>query len=217
MKTYKKVKKGITLVELIIVLALMSIVTMLVFNFVNLSQKKGSELDIKQELQHDGSMISESMMKNILHCKSIESVKGIEDTDPPIQDRDVNSIKSIKINFNGVGYLPSQPTVDNIDQIEYRLDIDAEKLKLIAWKRDNPLDPSDMNRTEVEVQTIAENVKGLKITNKDIMAELATKPLNHSDVEKVLQKQKGINLEITLEKKGIPHIHTCELNLRNSN
>lgn len=209
---FKKSKKAVTLLELVIVLALMSIITMLVFNFVSLSQRKGKELDIKQELQHEGNMITESLMKNILHCKSIESVVGVNST--TVGD---NSINSIKINFKGVGYLPSQPTVVDIDQIEYRFDSATKKIKLIAWKRSNPSDPSDLNRTEIEIQTIAENVTGLKITNKAILDQLSTKSLNHSDVEKVLQAEKGINLEITLEKKGIIHTHTCELNLRNSN
>lgn len=208
----KKFKKAVTLLELVIVLALMSVVTMLVFNFASMSQRKRSELDIKQKLQQDGNMISESMMKNILHCKSIESVEGVN---PSINGD--NSIKSIKINFNGIGKLPSQPTVDNIDQIEYRLDASTKELKLIAWERDNPLDESNLNRTEVEVQTIAEDVEELKITNKAIVDELVTKPLNHSDIERALKEEKGINLEITLEKKGILHVHTCELNLRNSN
>ena len=72
-----KSKKAVTLVELVIVLSLMSIVTMLVFNFVSISQRQSKNLEIKQELQHDGNMISESMMKNILHCKSIEKVEGV--------------------------------------------------------------------------------------------------------------------------------------------
>lgn len=202
----KKSKKAVTLVELIIVLALMSVVTMLIFNFVSVSQRQSKNLDIKQELQHDGNMISESMMKNILHCKSIEKVEGVN----PSSVND-NSIKSITVNLNGKGYLPSQPSITDVEQVEYRLD--GNELKLIAWQRVNP---SDTSLTEKEVQTIVKNVKEIKIVNKDILSQLTSKPLDSITVKDEIKKQKGINLEITLEKEGILHKHTFELNLRNA-
>ena len=201
-----KSKKAVTLVELVIVLSLMSIVTMLVFNFVSISQRQSKSLEIKQELQHDGNMISESMMKNILHCKSIEKVEGVNPSS--IND---NSIKSITVNLNGEGYLPSKPSITNVEQIEYRL-VNGE-LKLIAWQR---LNSTDINLIEREIQTIVKNVKEIKIVNKDILSQLASKPLDSTEVEKEIKKQKGINLEILLEKEGIVHKHTFELNLRNS-
>ncbi len=198
-----KSKKAVTLVELVIVLSLMSIVTMLVFNFVSISQRQSKNLEIKQELQHDGNMISESMMKNILHCKSIEKVEGVNPSS--IND---NSIKSININLNGKGYLPSKPSVTNVEQVEYRLV--GKELKLIAWKSGSP------NLIEEEIQTIVKNVKEIKIVNKDILSQLASKPLDSTEVKEEIKKQKGINLEILLEKEGIIHKHTFELNLRNS-
>lgn len=199
-----KSKKAVTLVELVIVLSLMSIVTMLVFNFVSISQRQSKNLEIKQELQHDGNMISESMMKNILHCKSIEKVEGVNPSS--IND---NSIKSININLNGKGYLPSKPSVTNVEQVEYR--IVGKELKLIAWKSGSP------NLIEEEIQTIVKNVKEIKIVNKDILSQLVSKPLNSTEVKEEIKKQKGINLEILLEKEGIVHKHTFELNLRNAN
>lgn len=201
-----KSKKAVTLVELVIVLSLMSIVTMLVFNFVSISQRQSKNLEIKQELQHDGNMISESMMKNILHCKSIEKVEGVNPSS--IND---NSIKSITINLNGKGYLPSKPSITNVEQVEYRLV--GKELKLIAWQRVNS---TDTNLTEREIQTIVKNVKEIKIVNKDILSQLASKPLDSTEVKEEIKKQKGINLEILLEKEGIVHKHTFELNLRNS-
>ncbi|MFR5265578.1 type II secretion system protein [Clostridium sp.] len=198
-----KSKKAVTLVELVIVLSLMSIVTMLVFNFVSISQRQSKNLEIKQELQHDGNMISESMMKNILHCKSIEKVEGVNPSS--IND---NSIKSININLNGKGYLPSKPSVTNVEQVEYR--IVGKELKLIAWKSGSP------NLIEEEIQTIVKNVKEIKIVNKDILSQLVSKPLNSTEVKEEIKKQKGINLEILLEKEGIVHKHTFELNLRNA-
>lgn len=202
-----KSKKAITLVELVIVLSLMSIVTMLVFNFVSISQRQSKSLEIKQELQHDGNMISESMMKNILHCKSIEKVEGVN----PSSTND-NSIKSITINLNGEGYFLSQPSITDVEQVEYRLV--GNELRLIAWQRVNS---GDTNLTEREIQTIVENVKEIKIVNKDILSQLVSKPLNSTEVKEEIKKQKGINLEILLEKEGIVHKHTFELNLRNAN
>lgn len=201
-----KSKKAVTLVELVIVLSLMSIVTMLVFNFVSISQRQSKSLEIKQELQHDGNMISESMMKNILHCKSIEKVEGVNPS-----SINNNSIKSITINLNGKGYLPSKPSITNVEQVEYRLV--GKELKLIAWQRVNS---TDTNLTEREIQTIVKNVKEIKIVNKDILSQLASKPLDSTEVKEEIKKQKGINLEILLEKEGIVHKHTFELNLRNS-
>lgn len=201
-----KSKKAVTLVELVIVLSLMSIVTMLVFNFVSISQRQSKSLEIKQELQHDGNMISESMMKNILHCKSIEKVEGVNPSS--IND---NSIKSITVNLNGKGYLSSKPSITNVEQVEYRLV--GKELKLIAWQRVNS---TDTNLTEREIQTIVKNVKEIKIVNKDILSQLASKPLDSTEVKEEIKKQKGINLEILLEKEGIVHKHTFELNLRNS-
>lgn len=202
-----KSKKAITLVELVIALSLMSIVTMLVFNFVSISQRQSKSLEIKQELQHDGNMISESMMKNILHCKSIEKVEGVN----PSSTND-NSIKSITINLNGEGYFLSQPSITDVEQVEYRLV--GNELRLIAWQRVNS---GDTNLTEREIQTIVENVKEIKIVNKDILSQLVSKPLNSTEVKEEIKKQKGINLEILLEKEGIVHKHTFELNLRNAN
>lgn len=201
-----KSKKAVTLVELVIVLSLMSIVTMLVFNFVSISQRQSKNLEIKQELQHDGNMISESMMKNILHCKFIEKVEGVNPSS--IND---NSIKSITVNLNGEGYLPSKPSITNVEQIEYRL-VNGE-LKLIAWQRVNS---TGTNLTEREIQTIVKNVKEIKIVNKDILSQLTSKPLDSTEVKEEIKKQKGINLEILLEKEGIVHKHTFELNLRNA-
>lgn len=198
-----KSKKAVTLVELVIVLSLMSIVTMLVFNFVSISQRQSKSLEIKQELQHDGNMISESMMKNILHCKSIEKVEGVNPS-----SINNNSIKSITINLNGEGYLPSKPSITNVEQVEYRLV--GKELKLIAWKSGSP------NLIEEEIQTIVKNVKEIKIVNKDILSQLASKPLDSTEVKEEIKKQKGINLEILLEKEGIVHKHTFELNLRNA-
>lgn len=145
-------------------------------------------------------------MKNILHCKSIEKVEGVN----PSSVND-NSIKSITVNLNGKGYLPSQPSITDVEQVEYRLD--GNELKLIAWQRVNP---SDTSLTEKEVQTIVKNVKEIKIVNKDILSQLTSKPLDSITVKDEIKKQKGINLEITLEKEGILHKHTFELNLRNA-
>ena len=69
MKKKLKKKKGLTLLELVIVLGLMGIVTSVVFSFVNITQKKSKELDIRQELQFEGTMITESMMGNVLEMK----------------------------------------------------------------------------------------------------------------------------------------------------
>ncbi len=104
--------------------------------------------------------------------------------------------------------MPSKPSVTNVEQVEYR--IVGKELKLIAWKSGSP------NLIEEEIQTIVKNVKEIKIVNKDILSQLVSKPLNSTEVKEEIKKQKGINLEILLEKEGIVHKHTFELNLRNA-
>ncbi|MGL5616162.1 MAG: prepilin-type N-terminal cleavage/methylation domain-containing protein, partial [Cetobacterium sp.] len=185
-------KKAVTLLELVIVLALMSLVTMLVFNFSSLTQRKEKELDIKQELQHRGNTITESFMKNILQCKNIDKVIA---TNPIIAGD--NKINSIVINIDGEAEIKTNHIITNVEKIEYRLD--GDKLKFFAQRRVNP---SDVTLTEVEVQTIAEDVLSMKILNKDVLDEMGTsKPLGDLDVEKAITDSKGVNLEIRLKKK----------------
>ncbi|WP_297438243.1 type II secretion system protein [uncultured Clostridium sp.] len=222
MNKQRKKKKGLTLLELVIVLGLMGIVTSLIFSFVNTTQKKSKELEIRQELQHDGTMITESMMKNVLAAKNIEEV-DIK-TEPPTITGEVikNSAKSISFKLNGKGKLGSNPSITDIDTIKYQ--IDDKELNLYVHTAHEAISPEpsscDVSHWR-KVQTLSENVKQIRVENK-ILTNMwnATTPIDPLDIEKAIKNEKSVNLKIILEEdyynKTIEHEHTIELSLRNA-
>lgn len=194
-----KSKKGLTLLELVIVLGLMGIITYLVFSFVNLTQRKSLELDIRQKLQHQGTMITESMMDNLLQAKSIFNVE---------KDSTTNNLKEITFNFVGPSELKGKNAFTDIVKIKYK--VDGNKLELLAIKKDE--DVTDSSKWK-KVQTISENIQKVELTNKNLLTE-------YSYDEDKLKDEKNVGLKITLEKdyynKKIEYGHVMELNLRNA-
>lgn len=194
-----KSKKGLTLLELVIVLGLMGIITYLVFSFVNLTQRKSLELDIRQKLQHQGTMITESMMDNLLQAKSILNVE---------KDSTTNNLKEITFNFVGPSELKGKNAFTDIVKIKYK--VDGNKLELLAIKKDE--DVTDSSKWK-KVQTISENIQKVELTNKNLLTE-------YSYDEDKLKDEKNVGLKITLEKdyynKKIEYGHVMELNLRNA-
>ena len=217
MNKQRKKKKGLTLLELVIVLGLMGIVTSLIFSFVNTTQKKSKELEIRQELQHDGTMITESMMKNVLAAESIDEIKHATG--------DKNNIKAIGFQFNGTGYLSSDPSVTNIDKIKYQ--IDGSELNLYFHKKHPsiggviPVCEDLMICAEwgSKVQTLSENIKEIRFENK-MINKMWTEGKPEADIKAAIKKEKSVNLKIILEadyyNKTIEHEHTIELSLRNA-
>lgn len=197
-KKFKK-KKGLTLLELVIVLGLMGIITYLVFSFVNLTQRKSLELDIRQKLQHQGTMITESMMDNLLQAKSIFNVE---------KDSTTNNLKEITFNLVGPSELKGKNAFTDIVKIKYK--VDRNKLELLAIKKDE--DVTDSSKWK-KVQTISENIQKVELTNKNLLTE-------YSYDEDKLKNEKNVGLKITLEKdyynKKIEYGHVMELNLRNA-
>lgn len=194
-----KKKKGLTLLELVIVLGLMGIITYLVFSFVNLTQRKSLELDIRQKLQHQGTMITESMMDNLLQAKSIFKVE---------KDATTNNLKEITFNLVGPSELKGKTAFTDIVKIKYK--VDGNKLELLAIKKDE--DVTDSSKWK-KVQTISENIQKVELTNKNLLTE-------YSYDEDKLKDEKNVGLKITLEKdyynKKIEYGHVMELNLRNA-
>ena len=194
-----KKKKGLTLLELVIVLGLMGIITYLVFSFVNLTQRKSLELDIRQKLQHQGTMITESMMDNLLQAKSIFNVE---------KDSTNNNLKEITFNLAGPSELKGKTAFTDIVKIKYK--VDGNKLELLAIKKNE--DVTDTSKWK-KVQTISENIQKVELTNKNLLTE-------YSYDEDKLKDEKNVGLKITLEKdyynKKIEYGHVMELNLRNA-
>ncbi|MGL4741561.1 MAG: prepilin-type N-terminal cleavage/methylation domain-containing protein [Sarcina sp.] len=205
MRKILKKKKGLTLLELVIVLGLMGIVTAIIFGFVNTTQRKSKELEIRQELQHDGTMITESMMKNVLQTKNIDSLI-MDDT----TSTELNDIKEIIFDLGGTGTINGK----TVDKFRYRVHDD----KLL-------FDVHEVSASTTivwtEMQVISENIKAVYIENKNIKTLLgnAIAP-SEDEINVAIKKEKSANLAIALDKdyynKKIDHVHTIELSLRNA-
>ncbi|MGL5821785.1 MAG: prepilin-type N-terminal cleavage/methylation domain-containing protein [Sarcina sp.] len=210
MRKILKKKKGLTLLELVIVLGLMGIVTAIIFGFVNTTQKKSKELEIRQELQHDGTMITESMMKNVLQTKNIDSLI-MDDT----TSTDINDIKEIIFDLGGIGTIKGK----TVDKFKYRIHDGKLFFDVHAYSVSNP--GVGDTATWTEMQIISENVKTVYIENKNIktLLESASMP-SESEINAAIKKEKSANLAIALDKdyynKKIEHVHTIELSLRNA-
>lgn len=209
-----KIKKGLTLLELIIVLGLMSIVTMLVFSFMNLTQKKTSELDIKQQLQHEGTLITESLMSNILESTGIYSI------DKKNFDANDNKINHISFKLNEIFATEVDGSMRSIDRLMYEITGDG----LIV--RGHEILSSDRCTENNIIQehwdyldVISPFVTELRLDNKEIVDGWASS-LSEIDMNKVIEEAKGINLKLVLKdsymENEILHGHTVELNLRNA-
>ena len=206
-----KKKKGLTLLELVIVLGLMGIVTSLIFSFVNVTQRKSKELNIRQELQFEGTMITESMMKNVLEMKSISEIKGYK------IGTDDGKIKSITFDLVGTKTYKGHKKVKSM---EYRIGgKEKEKeLKLFVYV--------EGQQNAIPVEVVSEYVKEMIIENKAVKdciknEENLKKDKFKEKLKKVLAKERSVNLKIVLEddyyNKTIEHTHNIELSLRNAN
>ena len=218
MKKNLKKKKGLTLLELVIVLGLMGIVTTLIFSFVNITQRKSKELDIRQELQFEGTMITESMMGNVLEMKSISAVDGYT------IGTDDGKITSIIFDLAGAGTYKNT-LYDNILKMEYRLV--GKNLELWAHHTKNTSETTSPATGVYKIDTVSEYVKGISIENKAIKEFIKTgtgASGSGTDFDNKLklelEKEKSVNLNIVLEddyyNEKIEHTHTIELSLRNA-
>ncbi|MGL4761771.1 MAG: prepilin-type N-terminal cleavage/methylation domain-containing protein [Sarcina sp.] len=218
-----KKKKGLTLLELIIVLGLMGIVTSLIFSFVNTTQKKSKELDIRQELQFEGTMITESMMGNVLEMAAISDIEFVTTGTGVI---DGSKIKSITFDLIGTGQYKKDPNLDKVSKIKYSINEVNKEIELEAFQLDS-VDDLEKGHWEF-VQIVSEYVKEISIENKGIKdfinANKTPSTEESSDYQKKLKialaKEKSVNLKIVLEDdyydEMIEHTHTIELSLRNA-
>ena len=213
-----KIKKGLTLLELIVVLGLMSIITMLIFSFMDLTQKKSNELDVKQQLQHEGAMITENLMSNIL--ESIE-IYGIDKESTVANENRINNI-SVVLNKNYKTTIGTE--VKEFDKLKYT--VSGGKLSLLGHEKQSSEACEESCKIEtpinphwVPIKVVSEYVKEMKLENKNIV-EGWKASVTAEDIETIINDEKGINLKLILvdEYLGeeILHEHTIELNLRNA-
>ena len=203
-----KIKKGLTLLELIVVLGLMSIITMLVFSFVDLTQKKSNELDVKQQLQHEGTMITENLMDNILSANKIYSIEL--DTE--------NNIKNISFDFDSNYIVKLDSGNIEVDKLIYKRENNNLLLKgHVIHSPEDDIECIDSSHL-VDIQVVSEYIDIFKIENKNIVELGNSIPLDKLD--EAIKSEKGINLKLILSDEyrdeKILHEHVIELNFRNA-
>lgn len=231
MRKKLKRKKGLTLLELVIVLGLMSIVTSLVFGFVNITQRKSKELDIRQNLQHDGTMITESMMKNVLESKGMYALEFTTGQIP-------NKVTGLVFGFDGNGEVVG---TEYKDAVMYYAEGTNLKIKEHYYGNTLVADKEIIECLKAYVggsipecghwkneRVISENLKSLNVENEKL--KLILNPIlsvggtiGTSDINllfKAISKEKSINLKVSLEapyyNESISHDHTIEISFRNA-
>lgn len=205
----KKKKKGLTLLELVIVLGLMGLVTMLIFSFTNTTQRKSKELEIRQELQHEGTMITESFMSNVLQTEGITSIT-IENAISNVDEKLL--IKNIEFKMSN-GKIKD---IENIIGVIYEKDSNNLKLKV------NHIEGASAISVVKEIQDVSTYLTSIEILNEEVKKYAVDKNILSGGVipEEAFKGVKNINFKITLEDdyygKPIYHEHVMELNLRNA-
>lgn len=74
--TLKKKKKGVTLLELIIVLALSAIVSAVAFLFYSTNNRNVRETEIRSDLQREGEQIVSKITRSLMEAKNISEIKA---------------------------------------------------------------------------------------------------------------------------------------------
>lgn len=197
-------KKGLTLLELVIVLGLMSIVTMLIFSFTNTTQGKSKELEIRQELQHEGAMVTESFMKNVLQAEGVSKIELLSNG---------------SMNINSIEFMITKDIAAKKTQTA-RYKLNSKELKLTEIITEN-FGEATQSVTENEKAVVSTHIKSIEILSEDIR-KIITDNSSVSEIEAdKLKNVKNINFKIILEEeyynKTIEHEHIMELNLRNAN
>ncbi|MGL4454020.1 MAG: type II secretion system protein [Sarcina sp.] len=219
MRKKLKKKEGLTLLELVIVLGLMGIVTAVVFSFVNTTQRKSKELEIRQELQFEGTMITESMMGNVLEMKNISAIDGHTQG----SSDNGNKIDWIEFELVGIGQYKNDPQLNRVSKIKYIIDKNTKELKLEAYQLNGTIENGVEKGDWKQAGIVSEYIKEMRIENKVIkdFISAGTGVGNFEEgLKKLLVKEKSVNLKIVLEddyyNDKIEHTHTIELSLRNA-
>lgn len=205
-----KIKKGLTLLELIIVLGLMSIVSMLVFSFTNITQKKSNELDKKQKLQYEANVINENFMSHILETTGIEKINFV------VGDR--SKLEDISFRLNGTYKFKLASSEETVDKIKYRAE--SNMLKMLGHKvQPNECTPfCTVEGHWAYVSEVTSNLKEMSFQNEELESLIQTG--TDEEINDLVRTQKGVKIKLilkdTYQGQEILHEHTVELNLRNA-
>lgn len=108
-----KTRKGLTLIELIVALALTIVVLGVILTFFIVSNKSMKEASIKSDLQREGKVAMELLTSNIMEAKAIDKLEFVE------EDSNIKTLglKLIKLSEK------------DIDRVEFSIDNNELKIK----------------------------------------------------------------------------------------
>lgn len=147
-----KKKKGVTLIELVIALGLLSIISTLIFSFFFINKKKLDEVSIKADLQYEAKVAMDTISK---YAMDATSVKVDNETSPG------------KITFSLIdesGAKIEDGAVFNINKPEITLEVKAKGGSVILSK----IICSNLNTIKVSVNESKNIYVNLMLEKKDI-------------------------------------------------
>lgn len=134
-------KKGFTLIEAVIVLALISVVIVVIYPFFFSSSRSLNETNIRSDLQTNGQLIQNSLLNYGNQGSSIDRINGLA---PPSNSNEISTIS----NFRIVLYADVSKTV------EYVYDSTNKRLSEIT----------NLSGTGTTTKILSENVDSIKIS-----------------------------------------------------
>lgn len=187
---YRK-KKGFTITELIIVVALTVVVLGIIWTMFNISNKIISDVTIKSELQREGQAIQEKLSNIGMQAVGIKSV---------IKD---DSKKTITIEINS--YYKSESS-DNPFYFRYDYKDVANKKLYLNYS-------ADSSNKDEDYKLVSDNVNSIEINSEDITTvdENTLKNVNCAEFTIKLSKKK------TYKNEKIDHEIKVRTVFRNKN
>lgn len=183
----KKIKKGFTLIELVIVLAIMTLVLAIISNFFISNNKFFKRAETKSNLQEEAAEIETLLMNLLLQAEGIEEADDItkESYDKIFKNKYIYNFGEYK-NWNGK--IEVERLVIRALDKEFFISIEKEDNKLIAKKLDSRKD-----------EIIAD--KYPKVISKNV-SEFIIRPIDFRMNEKgTLGNTSAIEITINLKDK----------------
>lgn len=147
----KKKKKGISLVEILIVLACFSIIMAIAYEFLTQSTRTLTASEVRDTLQDEAADIQTILVNNLTQCKNIDNINGIASS---TADSKYNNLFSTgnEIDITNL-------SIEDTDGATYTFELNGKQLK---YKK--------VSSTGVVVseKIISEHIGSLKVTPLDI-------------------------------------------------
>lgn len=166
-----KCKKGLTLLELIIALALTIVILGVVLTFFIVSNKSIKESSIKSDLQREGKVTMELLTANIMEAKAIDKLEFTDGDDHSIKKLGLKLIKILDTDADRVEFNLKNSELKlkklNIDQT---LSTKVKSIKLLNIDKDNDVAYINENTNILKLEIIVED-KGMqyKLSNDIVL------------------------------------------------